>query len=161
MLWSLLVLSGLIYVVVSFDEAFDMSSAFFTLFRRYAEAREYSGDSRLDIWLNIVRNVEPYFIGRGYVIEVGGEPVQPHSDAIRFVYAYGILLFFMVLFFLGFMLYNYPLFAIPAIAAFFINTLIDEQKLLALYFCWAGVIFGLRRTEGGKTRGDIHSCFFR
>jgi hypothetical protein len=91
------------------------------------------GGSRFQIWSGVLDSLLPYPLGRGYMLLNNREILFPHSDLLRVVFSYGLIALVATLwFFFGRALRFAPL-TIPAAMAFFINTLIDEQKLLALF----------------------------
>ena len=70
-----------------------------------------------------------------------GAPFGTHSDHFRFLYGYGFLAWGGTVYLLfRDMLGRAAPFAIPALVAFSINSLVDEQKLFCLFLCALGVI---------------------
>jgi len=82
----------------------------------------------------------PYPLGRGYILEINGLTMKPHSDALRLIYSYGLVVFIVMFYFLVRLLVKHPVYVLPAFVAFMANTLIDEQKFFALFLCWAGIL---------------------
>ena len=76
----------------------------------------------------------PFLWGEGYVLIRNGTWFRPHSDILRMLYSYGIL---------AFALYGYMfrrcltsrgfINFLPAFMAFAVNSLLDDQKLFALF----------------------------
>lgn len=163
LLAAFLFLSLLIFYYFFLSESSFSGSYFdnFTNFERLSTYEGYSGGSRLEIWKSLVVSLEPLPVGRGYSLIVDNELVKPHSDALRLIYGYGFVVFILFFVFFVILLLRYPLFTIPALAAFLINTLIDEQKLLALFFCWAGTLYGIRDNSSKDDRLNIGSKFFK
>ena len=83
-------------------------------------------------WWAITANV-PFLIGRGYVLMRDGAIFSPHSDHLRLILSYGIIAWAATLYLLFRKFLRVFAFAIPALVAFSINSLIDEQKVFALY----------------------------
>lgn len=103
-------------------------------------AEDYrQGGSRFMIWQIFVSNLLPLPIGRGYMLEVNGQLVFPHSDLVRFIYSYGFIAAASAVYFFFGRALKAPLIIFPALMAFTINTLIDEQKLLALFLAYLGM----------------------
>ena len=98
-----------------------------------------STDSRIDIYTNLLINKNPIkniLLGEGYNIILDNQLKRPHSDHLRILYAYGGIVYILILILL-FRKYkkekviNY-LYKIPFFICFSINTLIDEQKILII-----------------------------
>ncbi|WP_422484799.1 hypothetical protein [Gudongella sp. DL1XJH-153] len=93
-----------------------------------------SGNPRVGIYMRAISNLFPFLFGQGYTLFVQGEFFKPHSDHLRLIYSYGLVAYFSTVFFLFKNIFKKKyLFIIPAITAFTINTLVDEQKLFALF----------------------------
>ncbi|MCX5831446.1 MAG: O-antigen ligase family protein [Deltaproteobacteria bacterium] len=111
--------------------SFETMEAVYTLFEQRSGAAEYyesGGETRLDIWHNIVSTYVPSFFGWGYSF-LG----TPHTDHLRMIYSYGIVAYGILLYLVfRFILVPGFEFLIPAFMAFSINSLIDEQKFFAL-----------------------------
>tara|TARA_R110001599_G_scaffold262231_1_gene462694 strand:+ start:8435 stop:9661 length:1227 start_codon:yes stop_codon:yes gene_type:complete len=146
------------YFFFSGEEVFLEFSRSLTDFDRLTK---YSDDSRFDIWASFISTVELFPLGRGYIIFVDGEVIKPHSDFLRLLYSYGVVVFAFILIFFAFLLYRFPLFVVPALGAFFINTLIDEQKLFSLFLCWAGVLLRIYEVAPNKYRSTTADLFFK
>lgn len=121
-------------------QVFDMS------IERIFQTEAYQeGGSRPAIWLKYVSSLIPLPIGRGYMFDINVDSFFPHSDALRLVYSYG---FIVAILYIGWMIRSglkFPLLFIPAFMAFSINTLIDEQKLFALFLATLGVFIGFQK----------------
>jgi hypothetical protein len=95
--------------------------------------RYLSGSGRFDMWSRFVTNLVPLPIGRGYVLQIDGVVQGTHSDLLRLTYSYGVFAVVpAVCFFFGRFISLTPL-ILPALMAFLVNSLLDEQKLLALF----------------------------
>lgn len=104
-----------------------------------------SGGSRFDIWYEFISNHAIFPIGLGYQFEnFSGVDFKPHSDIIRFLYSYGWVAAIIFLVIFKRMAFHFPLLFIPAFFALATNTLIDEQKLFALFLANSGVLLGAR-----------------
>lgn len=88
-----------------------------------------------------------FLIGRGYVVIRDGSTFPPHSDHMRFLIGYGIVGWGSVVLLLFRHLRRAYAFAIPALLAFSINTLVDEQKMLSLYLIALAVWSTMPRDE--------------
>jgi O-Antigen ligase len=103
--------------------------------------KESAGESRLLTYIYAVSNFEPLPLGRGY--EITPPPsFRPHSDILRFLYSYGFIAMIAALIFFFRDAWRFE-FALVAFMGFAINTLIDEQKLVAVFF----VLLALARVE--------------
>lgn len=114
---------------------------------RVSEAESYrSGGSRFEIWTIYLSNLIPLPLGRGYQFDVsfGYGQFYPHSDILRFLFSYGIIatILFLILFFRT--SWKFPLLLMPALVALAINSLIDEQKMFALFLATLGVLIGIQ-----------------
>lgn len=92
-----------------------------------------TGGSRFQIWGNVISHFIPLPFGRGYNLLVNGDPHSPHSDALRLIYSYGIISFIVMIVFLFRKIDSIEPLIISGMMPFFINTLIDEQKMFALF----------------------------
>ncbi|KXH86864.1 hypothetical protein [Sporosarcina sp. HYO08] len=108
----------------------------------YSYVREYSLDrmldntdgGRLSKYSFMFSDKLPNLIGEGYIQIRDGKFFRPHSDHLRFLYSYGIVAYFISLwFFFRRAIFNSSfLFVIPGFLAYSINSLIDEQKILII-----------------------------
>ncbi len=112
----------------------------YSKFERSLNPESYSNDSRIKIWSEFLMSLVPYPLGRGYILEINGLTMKPHSDALRLIYSYGLVVFIVMFYFLVRLLVKHPVYVLPAFVAFMANTLIDEQKFFALFLCWAGIL---------------------
>jgi hypothetical protein len=115
-----------------------------------------SGGSRFQIWSHFTSNLFPLPLGRGYSLILEGVSDRPHSDLLRFVYAYGFPAAIAAVVFFFRRLLSFPALVIPALTAFLINTLADEQKLLGLYLALLGIAIGSgeRREPAVRTEDE-------
>ena len=90
-----------------------------------------AGESRLSTYRSVLTSFWPLPLGRGYL--ANGESVfRPHSDFLRMIYSYGFIACMAIIVFLfrdAWSIY----FSVPALIAFAVNSLFDEQKLFAVY----------------------------
>ena len=114
------------------------------------------GGLRFPIWSSYVTSLTPLPIGRGYMFKTQFAGLFiPHSDLLRLLYSYG---FIVATLFLSWFLRSgrkYPLLLVPALMAFGINTLIDEQKLFALFLGTLGVLIGIRQRDSDSTTNTL------
>jgi hypothetical protein len=111
--------------------------------------RYLNGSGRFDVWLRFTSNLLPLPLGRGYVLRVESAVQGTHSDLLRVLYAYGVLAVLPTLWLLFGRIISLTPLILPALMAFSINTLLDEQKLLALFLALlaiAGVAAEKNRT---------------
>lgn len=105
-----------------------------------------TGGSRFAIWTEYAGSLMPLPIGRGFMFDtIYGGRFFPHSDFLRMVYSYG---FIVAVLFVAWILrlgWRYPLLVVPALMAFSINSLIDEQKLFAVFLATLGVFVGMQQ----------------
>jgi hypothetical protein len=123
-----------------------------------------SGGSRFEIWQRLLGYYYPMPVGRGFVLEIGGIPQRPHSDLLRFMYSYGLLATIPALWFLFSRIGTFTPLVLPALAAFMINTLIDEQKLLALFLSLLAIYIGSEERqarERERRRFEAHGTSSR
>ena len=92
----------------------------------------------------MISNITIYPFGRGYTLFIDQSPIRPHSDHIRIFYSYGLICYILVIYLFFKNIFNVKfLFIIPAFIAFSINSLIDEQKLFALFL----IILAIRQCQ--------------
>jgi hypothetical protein len=92
-------------------------------------------ESRLWKYPYAISKFIPFLWGQGYaLLEPNGSIFRPHSDHIRLIYSYGIIVYAMSIYFFFRKIFRERyLFLIPAFIAFSVNSLIDEQKLFGLF----------------------------
>ena len=111
---------------------------------RVTDSESYiKGGSRFEIWTKYVTILPVSPIGIGYMFDTEAGKFFPHSDFFRFFYSYGYIAAFVVTFWLARETRHFPLLLFPALLAFFVNTLIDEQKLFGLFLATLGVMYGM------------------
>lgn len=92
-----------------------------------------TGGHRFSIWIQGIEYYFPLPFGRGYSLYMNNELYFPHSDFIGILYRYGFIALIAIIFFLfNKFSTSLPLF-LPGFMAFFINSLVDEQKLFSLF----------------------------
>jgi len=91
-----------------------------------------SMDGRFERYLFTVKNFSPHLIGCGYTLIHNGIVIFPHSDHLRFLYAYGAVPYICLLKMIGsnVKLKIEYIFMIPALIAFTINSVIDEPRFM-------------------------------
>ncbi len=92
-----------------------------------------SGGSRFEVWERFSNHFLPLPVGRGYALLVEGNFERPHSDVLRLAYSYGVIALGCAVIFFFSRIRSFAPLIIPALLAFLINSLIDEQKLLGLF----------------------------
>jgi hypothetical protein len=101
-----------------------------------------SGGGRFEWWTRYLRNFTPLPFGHGFILLMNGEYVRPHSDLIRIMFSYGLIaLVPSLIWFFGRIISWAPL-ILPALTAFLINSLIDEQKMFALFLSLLAIQLG-------------------
>ncbi len=100
------------------------------------------GGYRFKIWSMYASQLIPLPLGRGYMFDVDNSNFYPHSDFLRLTYSYGFIVALGTVYFCFRHIFKIPLLVIPAIIAFSINSLIDEQKIFALFLCFLGMYYG-------------------
>jgi hypothetical protein len=135
---AIIILCGLFILLSDFLQENPMIDLAYTrLFENKGKSGYNTIGGRDSIWAAIVSKYYILPLGRGY--QFGG--FGPHSDVLRFIYSYGVVaLLFCGWFLFGKLLSN-PQLILPAIFAFVFNSLIDEQKLLALYLSLFAISF--------------------
>lgn len=124
-------------------QIFDMS------LRRVYDLERYSrGGSRFEIWWSYVSVLIPLPIGSGYKFDTPYGQFFPHSDLLRLIYSYGFIVAGVFVWWVFKKGWRYPLLLIPALMAFAINSLIDEQKLFGLFLAILGIFIGRHQREG-------------
>ncbi len=92
-----------------------------------------NGGHRFDIWFQGINYYLPLPIGRGYSLYMNDGLYFPHSDFFGILYRYGFIALFAIIFFLfNRFSASFSLF-LPGFMAFFINSLVDEQKVFSLF----------------------------
>jgi hypothetical protein len=80
-----------------------------------------------------VTHLLPLPLGRGYSLFQDGDIFRPHSDHLRLLYSYGIIAYLATIQLLFRRLFRAPVLMLPALMAFSINSLIDDNKLIGLF----------------------------
>lgn len=132
----ILIMGVIIFVIYFFLSSYSeenevIESAFNRLFDD--NDRYQNGGGRLFHWSALVYNLYPLPIGRGYNLFDDGYAKPPHSDFLGILYRYGLLALVPTMLFLFAKARKKILLIVPAIITFFINSLLDEQKFLALF----------------------------
>jgi len=123
----------LIFVHFTFPDIVLAVSRSFNMFMERVMANPIA--SRLWKYPYATSNFIPFLWGQGYtLLGPDGSIFRPHSDHIRLIYSYGVIVYAMFIscFFRKIFQDRY-LFLFPAFMAFSVNTLIDEQKLFGLF----------------------------
>ncbi len=100
------------------------------------------GGNRFKIWSMFASQLIPLPLGRGYMFDVDTDLFFPHSDFLRLTYSYGFIVALATVYFCFRHIFKIPLLVIPAIVAFTINSLIDEQKVFAVFLSFLGMYYG-------------------
>jgi hypothetical protein len=145
-----IVLSALlVYVFESLGQSSDLVRMAYE--RVFEAPDEYAtGGSRFEVWRGIASHFLPLPFGRGYALVVDGVFVRPHSDVLRLLYSYGLVALLAAGVFFFSRIRSFTPLIIPALMAFLINSLIDEQKLLALFLSLLAICIG---SEERRKRG--------
>lgn len=115
-----------------------------------------TGGSRFDIWKKYITNFMPLPIGGGYNLSLYKSffPtfMSPHSDFLRILFSYGYI--FTFIFFVWFFksTTKIPLLFIPTFMTIFTNSLINDYKLLTLYFMILGIYLGNKDRNNNKLK---------
>lgn len=105
-----------------------------------AYSRLFSGDGsyangghRFEIWMQGINYYLPLPFGRGYSLCMNDELYFPHSDFFGILYRYGFISLFALIYFLFHKFSSSFSLFLPGLMAFSINSLVDEQKVFALF----------------------------
>lgn len=99
-----------------------------------------------------VTHLLPLPLGRGYSLFQNGDIFRPHSDHLRLLYSYGIIAYLATIQLLFRRLFRAPALVFPALMAFSINTLIDDNKLMGLFLS----LLAIWLVSGeGNAQGDL------
>jgi hypothetical protein len=96
------------------------------------QAKAGSTDPRVEKYLYLLSSNWPPLIGRGHTMIVDGEFFKPHSDHLRLLYGYGLIVYVSS----GAILFKHlrwsmsSCFAIPVVVASALNSVIDEPRFL-------------------------------
>jgi hypothetical protein len=115
---------------------------------------------RLEIWWYAVSNFIPFLWGQGYTLfSTEGSFFKPHSDHIRLIYSYGIVVYTIFIFFFFKKIFRSGyLFLVPAFMAFSVNSLIDEQKLFGLFLVLLALTYAKYQQNGSKLSMREERC---
>lgn len=115
----------------------------------YERISSNDGGGRFEKYLYLFQDRLPFLWGEGYVIVRDGMWFRPHSDILRMLYSFGIIpfLLFIYMFRKISSLRGFTLF-IPSMIAFAANSLIDDQKLFAMFL----VIYAFYSKENLKSK---------
>ena len=105
------------------------------------ESIDIGSGSRITRWLYYISELIPLPFGRGYIFNVDSADFNPHSDLLRLIYSYGFIVAPLFIYLCFRHILRIPLIIVPAVVAFGINTLIDEQKLFALFLSLLGMYY--------------------
>jgi O-antigen ligase len=147
----------LIYLKQSGNEQFEVARmAYERLFE--ASSEQYAtGGARLYVWERFFTSHLPLPLGRGYVLDVAGVVQGTHTDVLRITYSYGLIALVAIMMFFFRRLMSFPVLILPALMAFLINSLIDEQKLMALFLALLGICIGSEERLKETTAGAPHA----
>ena len=121
----------------------------------YVEYRQ-SGGNRFIIWrMTLDYFGIPFPFGRGAVLLMDGDLWGPHSDLIHYLYSYGLIGVICVSIFLFRHFPKYLVLCIPAFIAYMINSLVGDQKVLALYLSLLGLYVGSSSSLTNKNYKNI------
>jgi hypothetical protein len=138
--WAIpLVLFAFMVLPVIMDFA-DSNILFDLMYRRIFELDDAgygygSAGGRTEIWYTIIRTFDVWPLGRSYTFDGFG----PHSDFLRITYSYGLLSMPFFIYFFFSKLFKLPQLVLVGLIAFSINSLMDEQKILALYLSMVAI----------------------
>lgn len=111
-------------------------------YKERIELAEGSAESRVSIYTNVISEFYPMIFGTGYTLIKDGVTVKPHNDHLRIIYSYGLISYILIIYLLFRKIFSsYLKILIPAFIAFSFNTLIDEQKLFALFLIILAYIY--------------------
>jgi hypothetical protein len=147
----------LIYLKQSGNEQFEVARmAYERLFE--ASSEQYAtGGARLYVWERFFTSHLPLPLGRGYVLDVAGVVQGTHTDVLRITYSYGLIALVAIMMFFFRRLLSFPVLILPALMAFLINSLIDEQKLMALFLALLGICIGSEERLKATLTGAPHA----
>lgn len=150
-LLSGVLLLTIIFLLISFNIEKEEITLAYQGYLERMELAESNMDSRWQIYSNVINKFYPSILGKGYTLLDEGRFIKPHNDHLRIIYSYGVITYILVL-----LLFFKKMFSrditiiIPAFIAFSINSLIDEQKLLALFLIILSYIYFEQKTELNK-----------
>lgn len=107
--------------------------------RFFDEDRGKSGGGRLNHWSNLF-SMYPLPLGRGFLLFDEGVIKPPHSDLLGLSFRYGTIAAVSFFIFLFGSKKRLTIFSIAALMPFLINALVEDQKMLGLYFVFIGYI---------------------
>jgi hypothetical protein len=139
------IISYIIIMIILFSIIIEYVTNIEVALERYkSRAQSDAVYSRKYIYARVISNITIYPFGRGYTLFIDQSPIRPHSDHIRIFYSYGLICYILVIYLFFKNIFNVKfLFIIPAFIAFSINSLIDEQKLFALFL----IILAIRQCQ--------------
>lgn len=160
-LLSGVLLLTIIFLLISFNIEKEEITLAYQGYLERMELAESNTDSRWQIYSNVINKFYPSILGKGYTLLDEGRFIKPHNDHLRIIYSYGVITYILVL-----LLFFKKMFSrditiiIPAFIAFSINSLIDEQKLLALFLIILSYIYFEQKTELNKegVKSVFDSC---
>lgn len=96
------------------------------------DLEEDFGGGREDKYKYMLENLNFLPIGIGYELNINGFEFRPHSDLIRWNFSYGLLSLPLLIALMVPKRANMTIFAV-ALVPFFVNSLIDDYRLFAIY----------------------------
>jgi O-antigen ligase len=142
---AVLVIAGAaLAVFIALSDFIESNKALELAYQRIFEASDQyaTGGSRFAIWSRFLDHLTAYPFGRGFMLTIENAVERPHSDLLRILFSYGIVALIPALLFLFGRLRSFPALVIPGLMAFLNNSLIDEQKLLALFLSLLAIFIG-------------------
>jgi O-Antigen ligase len=151
---GLVLLGGVLYLKTYAHESTGLAKLAYE--RLFESPEQYSsGGSRFTVWKRFSGDLLPLPLGRGYTLKVEGAVQGTHSDLLRILYSHGLLAVVPAIMFLFSRLRSFSVLVIPALMAFAINSLLDEQKLLALFLSLLAIKLGTEARIRREREGDL------
>jgi hypothetical protein len=135
----------IISTFLNFNPVEVVMSVFETRANLEEEAGMSVGGGRLEKYLHFFSQFSFLPIGTGYTLYKDGSIFLPHSDFIRIVLSYGVVVLFGFIYLIYYRFkHNFVVYASITLP-FFINTLIDDYRLLPLFFVLVASILNINK----------------
>lgn len=92
--------------------------------------------------------------GSGYTLYKNGDVFQPHSDLIRIILSYGSLALFLFIYLVSYKFKHRFIVYVSITIPFLINTLIDDYRLMPLFFVLVTVIINTKIFSSDASKLD-------
>lgn len=106
------------------------------------------GGGRIDKYLYLFNNFNFMPFGVGYNLTINNTVFRPHSDLIRLILSYGSIVTIIFFYTIFPKIKEQAYIFIPFIFGFLINSILDEYRLICIFFILTGLVYRLHKEQG-------------